>query len=239
MLYVPRRPLSAFTPQQLAAIAWGFVAADMKHPQLFAAIENEARAQPVLDDLLRKAGLLQHLRQRVVQPLAVPNVAYPAMNGGWNTGMGPQSSGQNSFGAIQGNGVGGLSGLGAGSNRALPHAHSSLLANNTPALQLQGNSLSTHPGSQAQYHPQMHAVQGVVSASVNHPPQYSAATISPRVIPSVLAHGVGVLSNQVAGANALAAVPASSSASAQSRYLDVSNRLADCWVELECLMFNV
>ena len=53
MLNVSRRPLSGFTPQQLAAIAWGFVAAEMNAPKLFHAIQNEARMQPTLDDLLQ------------------------------------------------------------------------------------------------------------------------------------------------------------------------------------------
>eukprot|EP00292_Cryptomonas_paramecium_P009246 CAMPEP_0113696248 /NCGR_PEP_ID=MMETSP0038_2-20120614/21372_1 /TAXON_ID=2898 /ORGANISM="Cryptomonas paramecium" /LENGTH=254 /DNA_ID=CAMNT_0000618925 /DNA_START=244 /DNA_END=1004 /DNA_ORIENTATION=- /assembly_acc=CAM_ASM_000170 len=78
-----RRTLSSFTAQQLAAIAWGFVAADMNTPTLYAAIQAEARAQPILADLLQKAGLLQYLKQKGIE--GVIGVA----QGGLAYGAGP------------------------------------------------------------------------------------------------------------------------------------------------------
>jgi hypothetical protein len=218
VLNVSRRSLSAFTPQQLAAIAWGFVAAEMTAPRLFYAIQNEARSQPILDDLLQKAGLLQHLRQRGNPAASVP----VGMNGGWSQGMVPSqgaSSSQFLPHTVQGNG--GFPVLGsAPPGRPQPHA-----ANNYGAS-MQGGVLPTPPTGQAQYLSQIHPSMVPFSSQVHQPPVHQGPANSPRLIHGV--HAAQVMTNttiqhhQIPGAGA--GVSTAPSSAAQSRYYDVSNR---------------
>jgi hypothetical protein len=219
VLNISRRHLSAFTPQQLAAIAWGFVAADMKHPLLFAAIENEARTQPFLDDLLRKAGLLQHLRQSAVHPAAGLGSFLPAgMNGGWNQGTGSHGLGPSPYmpHAVQGNGNGGSSVLGGGpANRVPAHIAGSFMPGHAAPVHVQQHGLLT---SQMQYQAQMHQTQPVI------PPQHATYpnSSSPPLPQSGTAQGLGSSSAPISQASVTSVV--SSSTAAQQRFLDVSNR---------------
>jgi hypothetical protein len=211
VLNFSRRSLSGFTPQQLAAIAWGFVAAEMTAPRLFYAIQNEARSQPVLDDLLQKAGLLQHLRQRGILAAGVP----VGLNGGWSQGMvPPQGAATSQYLAHsgQGNGGGGFPVL----NSAPPSRPSQHPANNYGAS-LQGSVLPTPTAAQMQYLSQLHPSMVPFSSQVHQPPLQIHGLHSAQALANTT-----VQHHSMVGTGSGASTATSSTS--QPRYCDVSNR---------------
>lgn len=192
----------------------------MKHPLLFASIENEARSQPILDDLLRKAGLLQHLRQRVA-PAALTQSLPVGMNGGWNQGTGSHSLGQSPYipHVVQGNG--GLSGLGGGgapANRVPVHQTGAYLPGHAAPPHVQQGL----PSGQMQYVSHMHPTQTLISSQASQQTSYANSTISPRL--SQIGHVQGQASISAHSVQVTGASMVPSAVNAQNRYLDVSSR---------------